>query len=103
MQEILELIISFLAIWIYGTEEKPKPPIMRNSVRAVAFSGFLVSAASMLGLLGRIEFPLPLILSWAFCAVLIVTAEYYLGSKKIWVAAIIGLAIWLAIVFTATS
>jgi hypothetical protein len=57
MAEILELIVTLLATWIYGTDDKPKHPIWRNSVRIVAFSGVIISVAGFLNVLGGFEFP----------------------------------------------
>jgi hypothetical protein len=38
MAEILEFTLAFVAIAIYGTAEKPRHPIWRNSIRTVAFA-----------------------------------------------------------------
>ena len=97
MVEILELIVSFLAVWIYGTDDKPRHPIWRNSVRTIAFAGTLVSSASFLGFLGAIQFPLILTLAWALCSLIVISAEYYVGSKRVCLAAFIAYPIWLAI------
>jgi len=62
MAEIPELILAFVAVAIYGTEEKPKHPLWRHSVRTVAFSGVLISTAGFLNLLSDLEFPIVQIL-----------------------------------------
>jgi len=98
MAEILELILAFVAVAIYGTEEKPKHPIWKNSVRTVAFTGVLVSIASFLNVFGSFEFPLFIALIWAICSLLVISAEYYVGSKKVCLAAFIVFPIWLVIV-----
>ncbi|MEO9516546.1 MAG: hypothetical protein ABJH45_12710 [Paracoccaceae bacterium] len=97
MEDILELFTQFSAVWIYGTEENPRAPFWRNSVRIIAFSGVFVSTAGFLGLLGSFEFPLIVTLIWALCSVIVFSAEYYLGSKKLWWAALIAYPIWLTI------
>ncbi len=97
MAELLELILSYFAIWIYGTEDRPKHPVWRNSIRTVAFSGILVSVAGFLGMLGSFEFPFIIILIWAFCSLIVITAEYNVGSRKVCLAAFIAYPIWLAI------
>ena len=97
MEDILELIVSFLAAWIYGTDDNPKHPIWRNSVRTIAFTGILVSSAKFLGFLGAIQFPLILTLVWALCSLIVITAEYYVGSKRVFLAAFIAYPIWLTI------
>lgn len=98
MTEILEVIIGLLAIWIYGSEDRPRHPIWRNSVRTIAFSGLLVSTASFLGKLGSVRFPLPLIVIWAVCSLVVIMAEYDLGSKKLCLAAFILYPLWLVLV-----
>ena len=98
MAEILEFILAFVAMAIYGTEEKPRHPIWRNSVRTIAFAGVLVSIASFLNIFGAFEFPLVIVLIWAICSLLVISAEYYVGSKKVCLAAFIVYPIWLAVV-----
>lgn len=97
MAEILELVVAFFAAWIYGTEDKPKHPIWRNSVRTIAFSGILVSTVGFLGFLGSFEFPIGIVLLWVFCSLIVISAEYYMGSKRICLAAFIAYPIWLTI------
>lgn len=97
MVEILELVVTFLAMWIYGTEDNPKHPFWRNSVRTVAFSGIFVSTAGFLEFFGSFEFPFLITLIWGFCSLIVISAEYYVGSKKICLVAFIAYPIWLAI------
>ena len=97
MAEILELVVTFLAIWIYGTEENPRHPFWRNSVRFIAFSGIFISTAGFLGLFGSFEFPFVITVIWALCSLIVISAEYYVGSKKLCLAAFIAYPIWLAI------
>ncbi|WP_152612147.1 hypothetical protein [Leisingera sp. ANG-S5] len=97
MAEALEFVVTFLAVWIYGTEDRPKHPIWRNGVRIVAFSGIIVSAAGFKGLLGSFEFPLIFTLVWGGCSLVVISAEYYLGSKRICFAAFVAYPIWLAV------
>jgi hypothetical protein len=97
MVEILELVLTFVTVWIYGTDDKPRHPIWRNSVRIVAFTGAFVSAASLLSILGNFEVPRVATLIWALCSLIVISAEYYVGSKKVFLAAVIVFATWLAI------
>ncbi|WP_133840692.1 hypothetical protein [Pelagimonas phthalicica] len=97
MAELLELVVSLLAVGIYGTEDRPRHPIWRNSIRTIAFAGLLVSVADVLGILGSVEFPFVVTLVWAFCSLIVITAEYYVGSKRVCLAAYIAYPIWLAI------
>ena len=98
MAEILEFILAFVAVAVYGTEEKPRHPIWRNGVRVVAFAGVLVSTASYLNMFGNFDFPLFIVLIWGICSLLVISAEYYVGSKKVCLAAFIVYPIWLAVV-----
>ena len=95
--EFLDLILAYLAVWVYGTEDRPRHPVWRNSIRIVAFSGLLVSAAWYGGVLGSVEFPYVVILIWAICSLIVLVAEYDLGSKKVCLAAFIAFPIGLAI------
>ena len=103
MADIIELILTFVAVTIYGTEEKPRHPIWRNSVRTVAFGGVLISIASFLNLLGDLKFPIVVVLIWVICSLLVISAEYYVGSKKVCLAASIVLPIWLAVALLTES
>ncbi len=97
MADILELVVTFLAIWIYGTEDNPRHPFWRNSVRTVAFSGAFISTAGFLSLFGSFKFPFVITTIWVFCSLIVITAEYHAGSKKLCLAAYIVCPIWLAI------
>ena len=97
MVEILELVLAFVAVAIYGTEERPRHPLWKNSVRTVAFGGALISSASFLNLLGGFVFPLVVGVIWGICSLLLLMGEYYFGSKKIWLAAVLVFPIWLAL------
>lgn len=102
MEDILELVTAIVAASIYGTEDKPRHPFWRNSVRTIAFAGAFVSAASLLNMLGGFEVPLFITLIWAFCSLIVITAEYDAGSKKVGVAAFVTAAVW-SIVVVVTS
>lgn len=97
MADILEFISFILANWIYGKDDRPRHPVWRNSVRAIAFAGVVVSSAYLLGFLGARQIPEILTLAWGLCSVIVISAEYYLGSKRVCVAALIAYPIWLAI------
>lgn len=100
MDEVYEILLQLLALTIYGYEEKPKHPLWRNSVRTVAFVGAFISIASLLNLLGNIEFPMFVTLIWGICFVIVITAEYELGSKRVCLAAFIVFSIWLAVLIS---
>ncbi|MFD1158167.1 hypothetical protein [Roseovarius aestuarii] len=97
MAEALELIFSFVAIGIYGSEERPRHPVWRNSIRIVAFAGAAIVYAILLA-----EWDLPdiasfLILPWLACSCVVLLGEYYLGSKKLGVVAIIIMLLLLVV------
>lgn len=100
MDEIAELFIAAMSIAIYGTDDKPRHPIWRNSVRLVAFCGAFVSIASLSGWLNDTTFPMALVVTWGVCALIVLSAEYYVGSKKVCYAALTVFAIWLLVVLT---
>ena len=97
MDVILEAVVTFSAVWVYGRKENPRHPFWRNSVRLIAFSGVLISTAYFLDLFGSFEFPLVITIIWAFCSLIVISTEYYLGSKKLGLAAFIAYPIWFAI------
>ncbi len=98
MAEILELIVVFLASIIYGSEGSPRHPIWRNLIRFIAFSGAVVSVFSLLGLLGKYDFPIVVVAVWSICSLIIISAEYYVGSKKVAFAALTASAVWFLVV-----
>lgn len=92
---ILEAVVAFLAIAVYGTEQNPRHPILRNTVRLIAFGGAPISGAIVLGVVNNIEFPLLVTFVWAVCSLIVLSGEYYIGSKKIAYVAIAVAVIWL--------
>ncbi len=101
MADILEFIVTFIALLIYGPKSEPKHPIWRNSVRAVAFGGTAVAIAAVLGLLGGLSIPLGFIILWAICALIVITGEFYLGSEKLGIAALLFAALYFGVlIFT---
>ncbi len=102
MVEILELIIAALGWLIYGSEEKPKHPIWRNTVRVIAFAGAAVLVAVMLDLAGNIQVPLIVSAFWFVCFMIVFSAEYYIGSVIIAYAAIATFAL-MALVIASTQ
>ena len=100
MVEVLELIIDALGWLIYGSEEKPKHPVWRNTVRVIAFSGAAVFVAAMLNLTGNIEVPLIVSGLWFLCFMIVFSAEYYIGSVKVAYAAIATFAILVLVIFS---
>jgi hypothetical protein len=101
MVELFELIIAALGWLIYGSEEKPKHPIWRNTVRVIAFSGAAVFVAVMLGLAGNIQVPLIVSAFWFVCFMIVFSVEYYIGSVVIAYAAIATFAL-MALVIAST-
>ncbi|PIB25651.1 hypothetical protein BFP76_00515 [Amylibacter kogurei] len=91
---IAEIIVTFLGWTIYGSEENPRHPFWRNSVRTVAFLGAFISIASFLNILGDFEFPRVVVGFWAVCSLMVILVEYYIGSKKVCLAAFVVCAIW---------
>jgi hypothetical protein len=83
VEAILEFVLGMISHIIYGTEDKPRHPIWRNTVRVIAFSGAFISAASLLKFLGNFVVPFPIIMIWLLCSVIVISAEYYAGSKKV--------------------
>lgn len=98
MEEILELIVMFLARTIYGSEGRPRHPFWRNLIRFIAFGGALASVCNMLGLIGEIEFSIIIVIIWSICSLIVVCAEYYIGSKKVAYAAITVSVLWFLVV-----
>ncbi|MCO4825049.1 MAG: hypothetical protein KC451_09370 [Amylibacter sp.] len=101
MAEMLELIVTFIASLIYGPKSEPKHPIWRNSVRVIAFGGTFVAIAAVLGLLGGVSIPLGLTILWAICALIVISGEFYLGSEKLGIAALLFAALYFGVlIFT---
>lgn len=100
MDVVLELLVVFLSWSIYGSDERPKRPFWRNTVRAIAFSGAVVFTATMLDLMGTVEFPLILSALWAICFLIVLSAEYYIGSVKVAYSAIATFIVMGLVVFS---
>lgn len=93
MEAILELIFALLAITIYGTEERPRSPIWRNTVRIIAFGGALLSGLGLLGLIPVIDYPIAAMVLWIVCGLIVLVGEYEVGSKRVTIAAVVTLVI----------
>lgn len=100
MDVVLEFVILFLSWSIYGSEERPKHSIWRNIVRVIAFSGAVVFTATMLDLMAAVEFPLILSALWAICFLIVLSAEYYIGSVKVAYSAIATFVVMGMVVFS---
>jgi hypothetical protein len=99
MVEIIELFIAAVSFAIYGTDERPRHPFWRNAVRTVAFTGAIIFLASLLGWL-NIIFPMALTLFWCLCGLIVLCAEYEIGSKNVAYAALGTFAILLITLLT---
>ena len=99
MEAVLEIVLNVLAVGIYGTPEKPRHPVFRNTVRLIAFGGSVIMLAEFVGLVSNIQKPMAAMSVWLVCGVIVLLAEYDLGSPRIAIAAIsvsallIGMAI----------
>ncbi|NSX56518.1 hypothetical protein [Parasulfitobacter algicola] len=80
MDTLLELVIGFTAIAIYGTEGKPRHPIWRNSLRTVVFAGFVIAFVDLQFPTLSLEIPIAIELLWLFGFVTVLLAEFYVGS-----------------------
>lgn len=80
MDAIFELVITVFATWIYGTELRPRHPVWRYILRAIAFGGAFVAALSLLNIPSDFDVPLWLEVFWMFCFVTVMSAEYYVGN-----------------------
>ncbi len=99
MAEILELVCSFVAIFIYGSESRPRHPIWRNSFRIIAFGGSISILVNLLTTWSFPDFASPLILPWLLCSIVVLLGEYYVGSKRLGVAASIVALLLILVAF----
>ena len=83
MSEVLNIVVGFLALFIYGTEERPRHPAIRNTVRVIAFGGAVFVIASGLNVLPDVNFDLGLVTGWIVSFLIVLAGEYELGSKRI--------------------
>jgi hypothetical protein len=88
----LELLVHVAAGTIYGTPEKPRPAYLRGLVRVVAFAGAMAVFAALAGAVDLGGVPRLVFLPWALCGLIVILAEYELGSK--W----IGITAWAVVV-----
>ena len=79
MDIVLEGIIALVGVLIYGTEDRPRPAILRNTVRIVGFVGAAVAVAS---LVGAVALPPVFALAapvWILCLLIVLMVEHELG------------------------
>jgi hypothetical protein len=94
------MFLYVLAVGIYGTPQKPRHPVFRNTVRLIAFGGSAILLAELIGLVSDIHKPMAVIFVWGVCGLIVILAEYDLGSPKIAIVALMvvallfGLALW---------
>ena len=100
LHAILELVIAGLSILIYGTEDKPRHPAVRNTVRTIAFGGSAIVIATALRLIPDQN------VHWGIAAICLLSSfvvlmgEYEIGSKRVACAAfatailLFGVLIW---------
>ncbi|MCE8546792.1 hypothetical protein KBY25_13255 [Ruegeria pomeroyi] len=93
MEIVLEIIVTLLAVTIYGTEERPRSPIWRNTVRVIAFGGAFLSGLGLLGLIPVIDYPIAAMMLWGVCGLIVLVGEYEAGSKRVAIAAIVAAVI----------
>lgn len=100
---ILELVIAGLSILIYGTEDKPRHPAVRNMVRTIAFGGSAIVIATALRLIPDQNFHWGIAAIWLLSSFVVLIGEYEIGSKRVAYAIyitmvlLIGIGIKLAI------
>ena len=83
MADVFEFLVGIFAVFIYGTKNRPKHALWRNTLRIVAFGGSLVAALILSNILGEIDIPNWLILVWFFCLITVMCAEYYVGKPSL--------------------
>jgi len=88
VEYILEAIVTISAALVYGTEERPRPAILRNTVRVVGFGGAALALATLIGIL-----QLPPILAfatpvWVLCLLIVLMAEHVIGRTVLSFAAL---------------
>lgn len=80
MADVFEFQVGIFAVFIYGTENRPKHPIWRNTLRVFVFGGSFVAVLNLLGFLGEFDVPLWLTAVWLLCFATVMSAEYYAGK-----------------------
>ena len=89
MEYILEGIVTIAAALVYGTEERPRPAILRNTVRVVGFGGAALALATLIGIL-----QLPPILAfatpvWVLCLLIVLMVEHVIDRTVLSFAALL--------------
>lgn len=100
MDDVLEFLVGLFATFVYGTKDRPKHPVWRNTLRTFVFGGSVVAVLNQLGIAGEFDVPVWLIAVWLFCFVTVMLAEYYVG--KPWlslVTLIIGVCLLVWVIF----
>ncbi len=93
MEIILEGVLTVAAFLIYGTEARPRPPILRFVVRVIAFGGLAVALAWVTFWPHVAGPPIYVSLPWMLMALIVLLAEHDLGSKRLAYLSYAGLAL----------
>ena len=102
MDDILELAIQYIGWSIYGSKEKPRHPIWRNTVRTVAFCGAAFSVVHMVGMTGGISIPMAISALWFVTFLIVLSTEYYFGKRNLAYAIIAAFLIWISVLVWTT-
>ena len=97
MEIVLEGLLTVAAFLIYGTEAKPRPPILRYVVRVIAFGGLAVAIAWVIFWPDVAGPPMYVTLPWMLVALIVLLAEHDLGSKPLAYVSFAGLALLIAV------
>lgn len=90
MVTILEILTAIVAVGIYGTVEKPRHPIWRNTLRTIAFSGSIFVSYHMFRFNEWPDVHMTVSVAWAFGLFIVFSAEYDCGRPWLSLAAAIA-------------
>jgi len=90
---VLEGVLTVAACLVYGTDAHPRHPALRNGARLIAFGGLGVALAWVSFWPLVTAPPMFVTAPWLLVALIVLLAEYDLGSKRLAYLGIAGMAL----------
>jgi hypothetical protein len=96
IEALVEGVVTLAAMAVYGTEARPRHPALRYGLRVIAFGGLAVALA-WVSFWPNVAAPMYVTVPWMLAALIVLMAEYDMGSKRLAYLSFAGLALLIAV------
>jgi hypothetical protein len=96
IEALVEGVVTLAAIAVYGTDTNPRHPALRNGLRLIAFGGLTVALA-WVSFWPNVAAPMYVTAPWMLAGLIVLLAEYDLGSKRLACLGVAGLALLIVV------